>query len=475
MKHKTTLKCLTLLMLISMFSFDLSAVGLQDYLQNTDTVATTPSISSPSGDTNISSQLTQIIEFVVAGIVASALILTLLVMFLGRWAGNREKKAIKAIRIEVDQEKEHIISAATTVREQEKETTKLVRGIRDEVEHFTSSKDLVKKYENEIIETTVQAKSQEQKLEEITNNISDRLDGIQAHWEKQLDETVSTIKLVQGNLEQNLSSVNADIEKMQNQKVLSQELLQDFLDRHNKQSDLINKNTGVSDEVSQNLEETLIESKQLVQLLKQHQENAEKSLKSFTEELTVYEEQAYEQFDTSFQVADLARQELSANVDESRKHIETMRRHEEQSHNINSQTQKNLEQLDYSKIMKLSHTLDSTQDLFSDMHSRVEDAKNMLDELRDIETDIRTTANNVEDYIDSAAEKKASVSDDISEGIIEPENLRNETESLLDDEHLKNALDNSAENNVPAFDVAEYKMASGYNAPISFFKNIKNK
>ncbi len=476
----TVLKTLLLLFFISIFSFNLGAEGLQDYLQKPETtngvvtsgdLIDSPSLSSVDTVPSSKSELTYFIELIVAGIVASALILSILVLFLGRMAGNREKKKIKAIRVEAEKEKEHIISASTTVKAQEKETIQLVNNLKDDAQNIAKTRTLVEKYEHQIAETSENVKQKENELKQVTENVTGNLGEIQSYWETQLDDTVSTIKELQENLDSKVNEVDQDIEKMRHQKDLSQELLQDFLDRHNEQGNLINKNADVSQAVSEILDETLKESKQLIQLLKQHQENAEKSLKKFTDELTVYEEQAYEQFDTSFQVADLARQELTANIDESRKHIETMRRYEEQSHSINTQTQKNLELLDYSKIVKLSNTLDTTQDLFTDMRSRVAETKLMLDELKDIETDIRKTASNVENVVEKTKIKdylppeKTEHLDDLSE------EFSNEVGGLLDDVHLQKNLDSE----LPPVAEEEYKMVSGDNAPISFFKNIKQK
>lgn len=476
----TVLKTLLLLFFISIFSFNLGAEGLQDYLQKPETtngvvtsgdLIDSPSLSSVDTVPSSKSELTYFIELIVAGIVASALILSILVLFLGRMAGNREKKKIKAIRVEAEKEKEHIISASTTVKAQEKETIQLVNNLKDDAQNIAKTRTLVEKYEHQIAETSENVKQKENELKQVTENVTGNLGEIQSYWETQLDDTVSTIKELQENLDSKVNEVDQDIEKMRHQKDLSQELLQDFLDRHNEQGNLINKNADVSQAVSESLDETLKESKQLIQLLKQHQENAEKSLKKFTDELTVYEEQAYEQFDTSFQVADLARQELTANIDESRKHIETMRRYEEQSHSINTQTQKNLELLDYSKIVKLSNTLDTTQDLFTDMRSRVAETKLMLDELKDIETDIRKTASNVENVVEKTKIKdylppeKTEHLDDLSE------EFSDEVGGLLDDVHLQKNLDSE----LPPVAEEEYKMVSGDNAPISFFKNIKQK
>ena len=49
------------------------------------------------------------------------------------------------------------------------------------------------------------------------------------------------------------------------------------------------------------------------------------------ESIGQYESDIYGQFDSAFQSADIARQELDANVSESRLHVESLRRYEEQS------------------------------------------------------------------------------------------------------------------------------------------------
>ena len=472
-----TIASLSFLILISLFSFDAVATGLQDYLQNTPAVTAaeapqtgTPSELSTSPEAvKSNSPLTYIIELVVAGIVASALIISVLVLFLGRWAANREKKLIKELRIEAEAEKDHVISAAASIREKEHETSELVKDMQDKASRLTSKIDLADQHNEKILEVTEKVIKHEKELKEVSNHVSTRMNDIQDYWNDQLHETISIIGKVQSGLDENLTKVDDGIETMQRQKELSQDLLQDFLSKHKEQEEVVSNNSNISEQVTKSLEETFKESNKLIELLKQHQKIAEKSLQGFSQELTVYEEQAYEQFDSTFQVADLARQELTANIDESRKHIETMRRHEEQSHNINTQTQKNLELLDYSKIMKLSTTLDSTHDMFTDIRSRVDETKHMLDELKDIETDIKEKSvalDEVNDYVENI-EMTSDAGDHIE--IID---------STINNNHVNKADDNNEEAQTDeepnTIFETEYKMASGDFTPLSFFKNIKS-
>ena len=213
------------------------------------------------------------------------------------------------------------------------------------------------------------------------------------------------------------------------------------------------------------------ESTQLLKLLKKQQKDAEQALKHFNEELSGYEEQAYEQFDSSFQVADIARQELSANIEESRKHLESMRRYEEQSHSINVQTQKHLETLDFTKIVKLSHTLNSTQDMFTDLRDSVEEAQNMLNELKDIETDVRKTASNV---VSNVMKQTDSIDD---EAILDKEAMKNNKETAPNDKLNRDTQPqqktNKNEKRLQDVNI-DYKIASGDNTPLSFFKHLKD-
>ncbi len=386
------------LFLIGILSFTANAADLQAFIQEgeaTETIANS-STSSPTQaplnkiqNTEASEQFTHIIELVVAGIVASALIISVLVLFLGRWAGRREKKIIKNIRIKAEEEQENIIASAATVREQEKETTQIVHKIRDEAQVFSEKKEVIENFDKDVHEITLQAKAKKEVIDDISDTVNENVEKIKSYWDEQLVSTINTIEKVQGGLDKSLSSVDKNLDDMMQQKIQSDELLSEFISTNNQHLKVINNNSVNSEKLNKNLQETLKESTQLLKLLKKHQKSAEKSLNKFTEELIAYEEQAYEQFDTSFQVADLARQELNANIDESRKHIETMRRHEEQSHAINAQTQKNLKSLDFSKIAKLSHTLDSTFSMFHDMTDKVDETRAMLDELNDLKTDIR--------------------------------------------------------------------------------------
>jgi len=486
MKH-VTLHALFLLLIIAFTpAQSANAAGLQEYLEKTQSERLTASnktdeaiVSKTSikqvetSNPKSTGQLTHIIEMVVAGVVASALIISLLVLFLGRWAAKKDRMVLQALRQDAEQEAEHITAAVTTVREQEKETTKIIHTIREQATEIDSKQEKINIQKEDINSTFEDAQKQQQELEKVTNTVGDSMTKIQNYWDEQLRDTVSAIQQVQSGLNDNLKKVDDGLDKMQRQKSMSEELMQDFLKRHNEQNTVLENNSKISDQVSESLEETLKESTHLLQLLKKQQKDAEQALSHFNDELSGYEEQAYEQFDSSFQVADIARQELSANIEESRKHLESMRRYEEQSHGINVQTQKHLESLDFTKIVKLSHTLNSTQDMFTDLRDSVEEAQNMLDDLKDIETDVRETASSVKKNAVNIDNVEVENTVDESELVETTESKSTHETKKLNAEILPKKNKNNIENESIEEMSFDYKLASGDNAPLSFFKHVK--
>ncbi len=488
----TRLGCLVLL---SLLTFNVNAEGLSEYLQNpeaTEIAANTltsiaePSIPNteipPAVEAKNTVQLKNIIELVVAGIVAAALIIVILVTFMGRWLAGREKKLIKQLRIEAEENTDHITSAATTIREQEKETTKLTQNMRSQASELSTQQQQTDKYSKEVFSTSKQVKEHEKEINDVSNHVKENMSKIQKYWDTQVDETVDTISLFQHNLSENINIASEGLKQINQQKAVSEELLQEVLNKHSEQSTTIKNNTEISNKVSSNLTQAYEESNKLLSLLRKQQDQAELSLTEYSERLNTFEEQAYEQFDTSFQVADLARQELSANLDENRKHIETMRRQEEQSHGINNQIVKNLETLDYSKIVKISETLDTTQDMFEEIHHKVEATRVMLEELKQIEEDIKQTASNVESVAKSHSildEHEIEVDQQI-DGLIEAAENSLETTNEVDEKVLANgivdALENPSENirGNTTVAITDYKMASGDSStPLSFFRDIQ--
>ena len=178
------------------------------------------------------SQYINIIELVIAGIVASALIISVLVLFLGRWAGNKEKAAIQTIRLDAEKEKNNLATITETLYQQKEETASLTLHMINQAEEFHLKREEVEEYANDIVAISKRIQLQEEKLIQSSNSISERMNKIQSYWDTQLSNTASTIQEVQTNLDKTLNLVDQDLGTLQEQKQLSKDLLQDFLNKH---------------------------------------------------------------------------------------------------------------------------------------------------------------------------------------------------------------------------------------------------
>ena len=93
------------------------------------------------------------------------------------------------------------------------------------------------------------------------------------------------------------------------------------------------------------------------------------------------ETRASEHFNTLFQNTELARHELKTGLDESRQHVETMRRREEQSNELSRKIHEQFEQIDHIRVERIAKTLDLTEQMSSDLHKGMENARDLLSSL----------------------------------------------------------------------------------------------
>jgi len=188
------IKGLIYLILLSLLTFNVNADGLSEYLQNpeatklaantltnsVETITSNGNIDSETPTTD-STQIKNIIELVVAGIVAAALIIVVLVIFLGRWLAGKEKKLIKELRIEAEENSEQIISATNSIREQEKETTKIAQTMRGQADELTAQQKQTETFSKEVIETSKQVKEHEKEINTASNHVKENMSKIQNH------------------------------------------------------------------------------------------------------------------------------------------------------------------------------------------------------------------------------------------------------------------------------------------------------
>ena len=130
--------------------------------------------------------------------------------------------------------------------------------------------------------------------------------------------------------------------------------------------------------IRDSLEDMLKESSHLLEQMKRYQQDADAVFNSFSQEMSGLENQASEHFTGLFQTTDQARAELVAGLDESRQHLSDMRLREAQSDDLTRRIIQQFEQIDHLRVERISKTLDLTDQISTDLHNGVANARQML-------------------------------------------------------------------------------------------------
>ena len=326
--------------------------------------------------------LVKIFEVVIAGIVASTVVLSIFALFVGQWSGKKQNIVIKKIRDDIEKDKKSVESLVADVEESVAEVNTLIKGINNKTSVITSKQHQAWVQVEDIEQMVEDALECSSELKQTTEGINQRMTQIQNYWDEQLKESKDTVERVHSTLEQGLEKVESGLEALQNNEIKSRALSQQVVESYNQQSDILSNNATASKEIRLNLDKAFAESKQLIEQLNTQKQSAEKSFQQYNEHLGAYESQAYEQFDSVFQATDIARKELDANVNESRLYINNLRRYEEEGRNIKLQARHHLDMMNDKSMDLFATTLENTQKMFSALQNDVQDAQYAIDSLR---------------------------------------------------------------------------------------------
>lgn len=303
-----------------------------------------------------SSYLINIFEVVVAGIVAAAIVLAILALFIGQWTGRRQNTAIKKIRHNIEKNEEIIQSSVVNVDENTAKIQQLLNTIEKKSAAITSKQHQAWIHAEDLEEMLEDATEYTAELQQNTESVNQRINHIQTYWDEQLTDTADVVARVQSTLEQGLETVESGLEELERNETQSRAISQKIIEAYGRQAVALSENSSTSNDIKQNLLKAFEESKHLLQQLDEHKDSANKAFQHFNNELGDYESQAYEQFDGAFQAANIARQELTANIDESRQHIDNLRRYESEGRNIKKQASQHLESMSNKSTQQFAPT-----------------------------------------------------------------------------------------------------------------------
>jgi hypothetical protein len=326
-----------------------------------------------------------LISIIIAAMSGAAFVTALWALLLGRKSMKKDRDFVTTLKQNIAKDQKRIDISMRGIKTSEARASKVLEKLVYQNNALMSKQHHAWLSTEKITDAAERAAIIESEIERKSTSLERRIEQTQVRWNERLTETENTVMRVDQELREGLNHLDSGIKRVQQQDAHSYQLAQHITTQHNIQLSTLESNNELSEKVRNSLNQTLQESTQLFEHLKENQEKTDKAYSGYMESIGQYESDIYGQFDSAFQSADIARQELDANVSESRLHVESLRRYEEQSRLIKESTEKNLKQLDIKSINQLAETLNSTQQTFENLSRKVTEAQNALNSLNQLD------------------------------------------------------------------------------------------
>lgn len=352
-----------------------------------------------------------IVSIAIAAISGAALVTALWAMLLGRKSMKKDRDFVGTLKKNIVHDQKRIDSSLKSITASEKRAEKVVDKLVHQNNALMSKQHYAWLNAEKIQELAESSAMIEADLLQKAESLERRIEQTQHVWNERLNETENTVLRVEQELREGLNHLETGIKRVQQQDAHSYQLAQHITAQHGLQLNNLEANNALSEQVKSSLNKTLQESTALLEHLQGNQQKAEHAYQTYMESIGQYEGELYSQYDVAFQNADIACKELTANVDESRLHVESLRRYEEQSRAIKENTEQNLKQLDVKSIKQLADTLDTTQQTFQSLSQKVAEAQQALNSLNQLDLKKEAEPNSTEEAEDSTHHFREAVGD----------------------------------------------------------------
>lgn len=252
-----------------------------------------------------------LVELIALGLVAAALLAVTFSIITRRSAGKKEHETLLTLRRSAEQDKK-IFDATVS------EINNIGKKVKEETAEVQEQITLTVEKAAEAEQRAENIATLELEMKQLVDGTTERMSHIQEYWDKQLESTVETINQINEKLD---NGIHASLDSNQQ----AEHILKALSERMEQTPHSSQEGIAVNGEIKEILDQTLEESRQLLSQIRNYQTEAESVFNSFRSTMGDVETQAHQQFDEVFNAADIARQELNANLDESREYIEVLR------------------------------------------------------------------------------------------------------------------------------------------------------
>ena len=296
-------------------------------------------------------------------------------------SSNREAQHLRVMRLQAENDRKRIAEVLEITQHGVHDTENLLKQLNTQVEHSSRAYQAVQAKAEQAERILERVSTAEHEMRDISSQLGDRLQHLQGYWDEQLGDSVENVKKIRSKLHEGLSQVDDSMQRLREQEKMAQGFTRKLIEHHHQQAQYQQENARLSGEVHSRLETMLKESSTLLEQMQRYQQDADNVFQKFNTEMEGLESQANEHLSTLLQNTDLARHELKSGLDESRQHVETMRRREEQSNELSRRITEHFEQIDHIRIERITKTLDLTEQMSSDLHKGMENARDLLSSL----------------------------------------------------------------------------------------------
>ena len=294
---------------------------------------------------------------------------------------NREAQQLRVMRLQAEKDRKRIAEVLDITQHGVLDTENLLKQLNSQVEQSSRAYQAVHAKAEQAERILERVTTAEHEMHDISSQLGDRLQHLQGYWDEQLGDSVESVKKIRTKLHEGLSQVDDSIQRLREQEKMAQGFTRRLIEHHQQQSQYQQENVRLSGEVHSRLEEMVKESSSLLEQMQHYQQDADNIFQKFSSDMEGLESQANEHISTLLQNTNLARHELKSGLDESRQHVETMRRREEQSNELSRRIHEQFEQIDHIRVERIAKTLDLTEQMSSDLHKGMENARVLLSSL----------------------------------------------------------------------------------------------
>ena len=294
---------------------------------------------------------------------------------------NREAQQLRVMRLQAEKDRKRIAEVLDITQHGVLDTENLLKQLNSQVEQSSRAYQAVQAKAEQAERILERVTTAEHEMHDISSQLGDRLQHLQGYWDEQLGDSVESVKKIRTKLHEGLSQVDDSIQRLREQEKMAQGFTRRLIEHHQQQSQYQQENVRLSGEVHSRLEEMVKESSSLLEQMQHYQQDADNIFQKFSSDMEGLESQANEHISTLLQNTNLARHELKSGLDESRQHVETMRRREEQSNELSRRIHEQFEQIDHIRVERIAKTLDLTEQMSSDLHKGMENARVLLSSL----------------------------------------------------------------------------------------------